>query len=77
MVITPLPGPHDASGDEGAIAYQVLSDGLPLVSITSWHINVDVMWEEPCLARSFQHLASFSRAICFGELVDRYGQHWG
>lgn len=33
--------------------------------ITNWSTNLDVMWEEPSLARFLDRLATFSRVICF------------
>jgi pimeloyl-ACP methyl ester carboxylesterase len=48
------------------IAYQVVGDGpIDLVFVPGWVSNVEVMWEEPRLARFFQRLASFSRLILF------------
>jgi pimeloyl-ACP methyl ester carboxylesterase len=55
-----------AKGRGGFVAYQVFGDGpLDLVFITDWVTNIEVMWEEPSLARFFRRLASFSRVICF------------
>ncbi len=55
-----------ARGCDGCVAYQVIGDGPPdLVFITNWVSNVEVMWEEPSLARFLRRLASFSRLICF------------
>jgi len=51
---------------EGAIAYQVLGAGPPdLLFIQNWGSNIEVMWEEPALARYFERLASFARVIVF------------
>jgi pimeloyl-ACP methyl ester carboxylesterase len=36
-----------------------------LVFIPSWLSNVDVMWEEPSLARFLHRLGTFSRLLCF------------
>ena len=48
------------------VAYQVFGTGdLDLVFIPDWCTNLEVMWEEPTLARFLQRLASFSRVICF------------
>jgi pimeloyl-ACP methyl ester carboxylesterase len=53
------------SGD-GNVAYQVIGDGpRDLVFIPWWATNVDVMWEEPSLARFLRRLATFSRLLCF------------
>jgi len=55
-----------ARSTEGKVAYQILGDGpLDLVFIPWWATNVDVMWEEPSIARFLHRLASFSRLICF------------
>ena len=48
------------------MAYQVVGDGpFDLVFVPGWTSNVDVMWEEPSLARFLHTLASFSRLLCF------------
>jgi class 3 adenylate cyclase len=55
-----------AKGPEGRVAYQVVGDGpFDLVFVPGWTGNVDVMWEEPSLARFLHRLASFSRLLCF------------
>ena len=55
-----------AKSSEGFVAYQVVGDGpLDLVFITDWVTNLEVMWEDPSLARFLRRLASFSRLICF------------
>lgn len=53
------------SGDVN-IAYQVNGDGPPdLVYVPGWVSNIEVMWEDPGLARFLRRLASFSRLITF------------
>jgi pimeloyl-ACP methyl ester carboxylesterase len=53
------------SGDLN-IAYQVTGDGpLDLVYVPGWVSNVELMWEEPAMARFLERLASFSRLILF------------
>ncbi len=48
------------------IAYQVFGEGaVDLIFIPDWCSNLEIMWEEPTLARFLQRLASFSRVICF------------
>lgn len=48
------------------IAYQVFGEGpIDLVFIPDWVTNLEVMWEEPTLARFMDRLASFARVICF------------
>src|SRR6185312_15956326 len=53
------------SGDLN-IAYQVVGQGpLDLVYVPGWVSNVELMWEEPAMARFLGRLASFSRLILF------------
>jgi class 3 adenylate cyclase len=48
------------------IAYQVVGDGpIDLLYVPGWVSNVELMWEEPPLARIFERLAGFSRLILF------------
>jgi class 3 adenylate cyclase len=55
-----------ARSKDGDVAYQVVGDGpLDLVFIPWWGTNIDVMWEEPSIARFLGRLASFSRLVCF------------
>ena len=55
-----------ARTNDGHVAYQVIGDGpMDLVFIPSWLCNVDVMWEEPSLARFLRRLATFCRLLCF------------
>src|SRR4051794_13249299 len=56
---------YTKSGDV-SIAYQLLGKGPPdLVLVPGWVSNLDVLWEEPTLARFLMRLASFSRLILF------------
>jgi pimeloyl-ACP methyl ester carboxylesterase len=49
-----------------SIAYQVGGDGpLDLVVVPGWISNLEMVWEEPTVARFFRTLASFSRLIIF------------
>src|SRR5262245_43950768 len=55
-----------ASSEDGRVAYQVVGSGeLDLVFVPWWVSNLDVMWEEPSLARFLRRLATFSRLLCF------------
>ncbi len=55
-----------ATSDAGYVAYQVFGEGpISTLFITSWAQNLDVMWDEPGLARYMGRLASFSRVVCF------------
>src|SRR5262245_44425324 len=55
-----------AKGRDGFVAYQVIGEGpLDLVFIPDWVTNLEIMWEEPPLARFLRRLSSFSRLICF------------
>ncbi len=48
------------------IAYQAFGDGaVDLIFIPDWCTNLEIMWEDPTLARFLQRLASFARVICF------------
>jgi class 3 adenylate cyclase len=48
------------------VAWQSLGAGaVDLVFIPDWGTNLEIMWEEPTIARFFQRLASFARVICF------------
>jgi pimeloyl-ACP methyl ester carboxylesterase len=53
------------SGDVN-VAYQVTGDGpRDLVYVPGWVSNIEVMWEDPGLARFLRRLASFGRLITF------------
>ena len=62
-----MPHTRYARNKEGQyIAYQVIGDGpIDLVFIPDWVTNLEIMWEEPTLARFLDRLAAFSRVICF------------
>jgi pimeloyl-ACP methyl ester carboxylesterase len=48
------------------IAYQVVGDGpVDLVVVMGWTSHIEMLWEEPSLARFLRRLASFSRLILF------------
>ncbi|MFQ5968261.1 MAG: alpha/beta fold hydrolase, partial [Acidimicrobiia bacterium] len=52
--------------DGGYVGYQVFGSGpLDLLFIQNWSQNLDVMWQEPSLARYLERLAWFARVICF------------
>ena len=49
-----------------SVAYQVMGGGpSDIVFIPDWVTNLEIMWEEPTLARFLDRLASFGRLICF------------
>ena len=56
-----------AKNNEGqSVAYQVAGEGdLDIAFIPDWVTNLEVMREEPPVARFFDRLASFGRLICF------------
>ena len=64
-----VPVTRYAETERGAIAFQVVGDG-PLTILVSKgpRFPVDLMWEEPSLARFMTGLASFSRSIWFDPL---------
>jgi pimeloyl-ACP methyl ester carboxylesterase/class 3 adenylate cyclase len=51
---------------EVSIAYQVFGRGpIDLVLVPGWISNIEVLWEQPDIARFFERLASFARVILF------------
>jgi pimeloyl-ACP methyl ester carboxylesterase len=61
-----VPQTQYAKSRDGFVAYQVIGDGpQDVVFIPDWVTNVEIMWEEPSLARFLRRLGSFSRLICF------------
>jgi len=53
------------SGDVN-VAYQAVGEGpRDLVYVPGWVSNIEVMWEEPSMARFLRRLVSFSRLILF------------
>src|SRR4029450_1357246 len=53
------------SGDIN-IAYQVIGNGpRDLILVPGWVSNIEVLWDEPIVARFLRRLASFSRLILF------------
>ncbi len=53
------------SGDVN-VAYQVVGEGpRDLVYVPGWVSNIEVMWEDPLMARFLRRLVSFSRLILF------------
>lgn len=47
------------------IAYQVFGEGPDLVYVPGWISNIELMWDEPVLARLLRRLAGFARVILF------------
>jgi pimeloyl-ACP methyl ester carboxylesterase/class 3 adenylate cyclase len=48
------------------VAYQVVGSGpVDMVIVVGWVTNIEVMWDEPELARFLNRLATFSRLILF------------
>jgi class 3 adenylate cyclase len=67
------------SPDGASIAFQVHGDGpLDLVFVPGFVSHVELIWEEPAIARFLRRLASFSRLIVFDKrgqgLSDRLGR---
>ena len=61
-----MPETHYARSGDLNIAYQVVGDGpRDVVYVPGWVSNVEVMWEDPGLARFLNRIASFSRLILF------------
>jgi pimeloyl-ACP methyl ester carboxylesterase len=64
--VSEIPRTRYAKSGDLNIAYQVLGDGpLDLVFVPGFVSNVEMMWEEPALARFLRRLASFTRLIVF------------
>lgn len=68
-----------ADSDGVSIAYQVHGEGpLDLVFVPGFVSHLEVVWEDPVIARFFRRLASFSRLIMFDKreqgLSDRRGR---
>jgi class 3 adenylate cyclase/pimeloyl-ACP methyl ester carboxylesterase len=64
------PETHFAENDGVSIAYQVFGDGpQDLIYVPGWLSNLDLIWEEPRVARFLLSLAGFSRVI----VIDRRG----
>jgi class 3 adenylate cyclase len=67
----PVPPTRYARAGDLQIAYQVVGDGpIDLVFVPGFVSHIELLWEEPHLARFIERLASFSRLILF----DRRGQ---
>ena len=70
---------YAVSADDTNIAYQVHGEGpLDLIFVTGFVSHVELIWEEPSIARFLRRLASFSRLIVFDKrgqgLSDRHGR---
>jgi len=61
-----MPETRYAHCGDVSIAYQVIGDGpADLVYVPGWVSNIELMWEEPSLARFLRRLSSFARVIVF------------
>jgi class 3 adenylate cyclase len=61
-----MPKTRYAQSGEINIAYQVIGDGpRDVVHVPGFVSNVEVMWEDPGMARFLERIASFSRLIIF------------
>ena len=59
-------GTRYARSGDVSIAYQVVGEGpFDLVYVPGFVSNIELMWEEPGLARLLERLSSFSRLILF------------
>lgn len=64
--MTTIPVTKYAKSGEVNIAYQVVGGGpRDLILVPGWLSNIEVLWEEPVVARFLDRLASFSRLILF------------
>ena len=61
-----MPETRYALNGDVSIAYQVIGDGpTDLVYVPGWVSNVELMWEDPTLARFLRRLGSFARLSTF------------
>ena len=61
-----MPETRYARSGDVSIAYQVIGDGpTDLVYVPGWVSNVELMWDDPTLARFLRRLGSFARLITF------------
>jgi len=61
-----MPETRYARSGDVSIAYQVIGDGpTDLVYVPGWISNVELMWDDPTLARFLRRLGSFARLITF------------
>ncbi len=66
----PPPETRYAKSGDVHIAYQVVGEGaIDLVFVHGWISHIELIWEEPSLARFLRSLASFTRLI----LLDKRG----
>jgi pimeloyl-ACP methyl ester carboxylesterase len=64
--VSDIPKTRYAKSGRVNIAYQVIGRGPPdLVYVPGWLSNVEMMWENPTLARFLRRVSSFSRLIVF------------
>jgi pimeloyl-ACP methyl ester carboxylesterase len=64
--VSDIPKTRYAKSGRVNIAYQVIGRGPPdLVYVPGWLSNVEMMWENPRLARFLRRVSSFSRLIVF------------
>lgn len=62
----PPPNTTYVRSDVGHVAYQVFGGGpSPVLFVSSWAQNLDVMWDEPRLARYLDRLGSFGPTIAY------------
>ena len=79
IMATMTPETRYAKSGNVNIAYQIVGDGTrDLILVPGWVSNIEVLWEEPAVARFLRRLASFSRLIIFDKrgtgLSDRSGE---
>jgi pimeloyl-ACP methyl ester carboxylesterase len=61
-----VPDTRYVRADDVSIAYQVIGKGpMTLVLVPGWISNIEILWEDPNIARFLQRLADFSRLIVF------------
>ena len=65
-VITPPRTSYARTRDDVHVAFEVVGDGpFDLVWANSWLSHIEFSWDNPTIARFYEHLASFCRLVLF------------
>jgi class 3 adenylate cyclase len=65
-VLTPPKTNYARTHDGVHVAYEVVGDGpFDLVWANSWASHIEFSWDNPTIARFYEHLASFCRLVLF------------
>ena len=65
-MITPPKTSYARTRDDVHVAFEVVGDGpFDLVWANSWLSHIEFSWDNPTIARFYEHLASFCRLVLF------------